>query len=221
MNFATLALAGALLQVATPVPLPTQAPQAPLKAPAVLVERIVDTGRQVRRLTFFDNRMTVLSVREGGQRVFFVRHQLTQEEWIGYLAALNAETAQLEGEDSSLGPWSAGPVGTITVHLGGGGPRSLRYSPMDVQRLDRARLVGVLDDLEALLELTSPSEEALRGWVPRKGDRVEMYEGATAVVERVRKDGVIILDFEGSPVIEVVIPDHRELRIRRVLARGR
>ena len=46
-----------------------------------------------------------------------------------------------------------------------------------------------------------------------------MYEGDVAVVERVREDGVIILDFQGSPVIEAVLPDHRELRIRRVLPR--
>jgi len=205
-------LAVALLQAATP-------PPAGLRAPSVLVERIVTMPSQTRRLTLFDNRMVVLSVREGERRMTFIRHTLTDEEWIGYLMALTAEAAHLEGETSSLTPWSAGPVGTITVHLGGGGRRVLVYSPMDVQRLDRGRLIAALDDLEALLERTSPSEEALRGWEPRRGDRVEMFEGGIAVVERVRGDGVLILDFEGSPLIEVLIPDNRELRIRRVLPR--
>jgi hypothetical protein len=93
----------------------------------------------------------------------------------------------------------------------------IRFSPMSVVKMPLARIQGALDDLEFHVLEASPSAEALRTWVPRKGDRVELMNGTSATVVEVWDDGMLILEHDSTYVRESIAAGMRDQIILRVV----
>jgi hypothetical protein len=214
-----LALTFVLAQVVLdPVPVPTPSPT-PVRAPTVVVERIVDAGAQTRRLTLFANRVAVVSLREGERQVLLRRLTLDEEEYIGYLLALERDATKIDQRRSAFSTTGRGGSGVITLAVSGV-QRRLEYRTLDAQDISTARLITTLDDIERRVVESNPAEEELRGWEPQEGDVVELVDGQRATVDRVLDEGMVFLRVEGSPLLEAVAPEHRAQRVLRVVRRG-
>jgi hypothetical protein len=83
--------------------------------------------------------------------------------------------------------------------------------------LTTSRLVAALDDLEARVIWGEPTGEELVGWLPKKGDRVELRSGSNATVIEVWNDGTLVLEHESTYINEIVKPEQRAASILRVL----
>jgi len=109
----------------------------------------------------------------------------------------------------------------VTLHIGSKSPRVIRFSPLATVSLELALISGAINDLESLVRAESPSSEALRGWDPRRGDRVELIAGGYALVSEVLDGGVVVLEHEETYIREIVGPDARDKVILRVVERGK
>ncbi len=204
MNATLLALALALApQAATPPP----------HAPRELVERLIPEASGVRRLTVFADGSAVLSAPTGSGRLLR-RRTLERDELVALLGTVREALPGLE----RLAADSAGPA-VLRLRRPGSGLLVLRYDPSRVPPLPLGRVLAALDDLEAQLREAPQVAEAVRGWAPRPGDRVELWGGGTAVVTEVREGGVVVLEHEGSPAIEALRVRDLPARVRRVLGR--
>ncbi len=197
---------------AAPEPTPT-----PVTAPVAVAERVVTRDGRITRLSLFSNRVAVLSEREDGHPIFSRRRTLTHEEYVGYLAALTRDAPLVLGDDREPPPSDPNNRATLTLRVGSGPPHTVEYSPLSVTRLALSRLNAALDDLESVLRDTSPSRAALESWRPAPGDRVELWGGETARVVEVRDDGVVVIEHDNTPVIEVLAAEQLAQRVRRVL----
>jgi len=186
------------------------------QVPTALVERHRTINDTATRITLFDNRMAVTTVRVDGKQVFFRQLSLPIEEFDVYLQVLEEVADTAQGEPQSFLEDGDSEV-TISLHLQGHSPRTIRFSPLQVLGLDTNRLMVALDDLERRVAETSPSHEALRTWQPHKGDRVELFNGSKATVDEVRDDGVIVLIHDDTSIIEAVQGENASLVILRVL----
>jgi hypothetical protein len=83
--------------------------------------------------------------------------------------------------------------------------------------LPLAQISGAINDLEALVRQSSPSSEDLKGWDPRRDDRVELMSGGYARVTEVLDEGVLVLEHEGTYIREIVGLDARDDVILRVV----
>ncbi len=223
MIAAALALA---LQAYVVLPTPTggemPTPVPVLEAPIPVVERIVRLPESTTRLTLFDNRVAVVSVRPGEGRPLLRKRTLSPGEYMGYLQALARVTAALRELGPDLNRLSGRePDATVTLNIGTEGPLEVRYSTLQVPRLAVGRLEGILDDLQKFVEETPPAYDEITAWKPRRGDRVRMVTGQTARVEEVLEDGAVILEMEDVGILELVGPSNRTDRIIAVLERGK
>jgi len=189
----------------------------PARAPGVVVERVVEFGPLVRRLTLFTNRVAVVSIREGERHLILRRLTLGENEYAAYVVAIGRCLEQIpESGDSPVVVEGRGH-GVITTRVGSGAPRKIEYWNLAALDLATGRLVAVLDDIGERVVTSNPAEEELLGWAPAVGDVVELSTGERATVTEVREDGVLVLDLERSPLLEEVAPEHWAQRIRRLV----
>jgi hypothetical protein len=199
------------LSAAEPTPLPT--------TPTPVIERIVTLPQQVRRVSLFDNRVAVVSIRENGVQVEVRRLTLDEHEFDIYLRAiqLDAETAGTEQADDIHGAESHG---LLLVNVGPRAPWRLEYSTIAVADLSTGRLLSVVNDIEKRVLDASVSAESLRGWEPRVGDLVLTFSGQKARVSDIYDGGMIELEYEEVAIIEKVPAVNFDRVILEVLERA-
>jgi hypothetical protein len=149
----------------------------PLRAPGVVVERVVDFGPLTRRLTLFTNRVAVVSIREGERQVVLRRLTLGENEYAAYIVAVARCLEQIPESSASPADAESFGHGVITTTVGSGPPRRVEYSNLAALDLATGRLVAVLDDIGERVVTSAPGEEELRGWEPAVGDLVEVVTG--------------------------------------------
>jgi len=186
------------------------------RVPEVIIERHWHSGDRAVRVTLFDNRVAVTTVREGGRQVFMRKLTLGEVEFSVYREAI-AEVAAEAGLEDRVPIETLDSGATVTLRLPDGSSRTFTYTPLQVLDLATGRLVAVLDDIQQRVAAASPSEEILKSWDPVEGDVVELYTGGTATVTEVREDGIIVLEQDDTGVILVVPPNERHLIILRVI----
>jgi len=213
------------LQTYVMLPTPTggevPTPGPVMEAPIPVVERLVRLPDGTTRLTLFNNRVAVVSLRPERGEPMLRKRTLTMGEYMGYLEALS----QVAGELRKLGPDLNRLAGreadaTVTLNVGAGERLEIRYSTLQVPRLVVGRLEGILDDLQQFVLDTPPAFDEVRAWQPRRGDRVRMVDGQTARVQEVLDDGALVLEMEDVGILELVGPSNRTDRIAAVLERG-
>jgi hypothetical protein len=191
------------------------------QAPIPVVERVFTEGEVATRVTLFSNRVVVVSIAENGNQGFLQRLTLPVDQYLIYLGILQ-KAAEALGEQpvtSSISTPKSEIV--LTLHIGPTSPRVIRFSPLATVSLELALITGAINDLESLVRAESPSSEALRGWVPRRGDRVELIAGGYAFVSEILDDGVVVLEHEETYIREIVGPEARDKVILRVVERGK
>ncbi len=184
----------------------------------MLVERIVREPTGQTRVTLFDNRVVVVHVTpEKGEPVF--RQWLVPEAtWRVYRTFFENELPRLE-QEMAEGVVTPGESGTLRLTVPGREPLVVRYSTRKVPGLALGRILATLDDIQKQV-LQRPRENLdVVQWQPREGDRVELWDGSTAVVSEVRKTGVVVLEHDDSPLIEAVSKEELPVRVRRVLGK--
>jgi hypothetical protein len=202
-----LLAAGAVVTAAVEVPLP-------------VVERFIEVGDRMTRLSLFDDRTAVVSIREGDRRVAYHQERLSVNDYRDIIERLTA----LEGrvQSRNLGDVTLeGTSATIRLSVPGGSPRLVDYSLARYQDEHTAELVALLDDLQRLVT-TPPLEEApdLLAWNPRVGQRVELRTGTIGVVTQVYPSGLIVIEEEDSELLGYVTPETRTAIIRRLVEDG-
>lgn len=189
------------------------------EVPNVIIERHWFHGDRAVRVTLFDNKMAVTTVREKGNQVFLRQLTLDDGEYEIYIKAFTEVASKVgaEGRDP-LGTIDSGAM--VALNLPGFAPSSFSYSPVQMLDLPTARLIAVLDDLQKRVTEVSPSEEALRLWEPAVDDQVELFIGRTATVTEIRENGLLIMETSGTGIILVVPREEWSLIIQKVLPRG-
>ena len=115
--------------------------------PRVVVERHWIHGDRAERITLFDNKMAVTTVREKGVQVFLRQLMLDDGEYEIYLKVFSEVASEAGTGDRD--PLEAIDSGArVTINLPGISPSTFSYSPLQVLDLKTARLVGGLDDLQ-------------------------------------------------------------------------
>jgi hypothetical protein len=189
-------------------------------APRILAERIVTVGERSVRVTLFDNRMAVTTVREDGEQVFFRHMELEQETFVAYLGAINRDAQAILDAKYERALDGEEPHGVVYMWVENRGVVRVRYPRSALLDLPMARLSSALDDLEQHVSAASPSLEELRDWEPRRGDVVELISGGRARVLEVREENILVLEYEDVAVIQMVPAESSADLIRRVIERG-
>lgn len=196
--------------------------QDPPTIPSPVVERWLTTDGTVTRMSLFDNRVAVVSIRYPGQEEPAVRRlTLDPGEYEVYATAIERQAravAEAQRHERREVPRSDGGQGRILVPLDAT-TVEVRYSTMEVLDLPRSRLVSAVDDLERRVLESLPGEESLRGWTPEKDELVELLDGRIARIDEVWKDGTIVLEDVHSLVRETVVPDLRTRVIAKPLGK--
>jgi hypothetical protein len=192
-------------------------PLASAQAPVPVVERTVTQGEVATRVSLFSNRVIVVTTRRDDIQDF-VRHvTLPQNEYLVYLEALEANAKKLGENPISSHVSSSNAEVTLTLHVGPDAPCTLTFSPLSSLDLPLARIMAAMDDLEQQALDANPAADAIRSWVPHKGDRVELLNGTFATVVEVWDDGLLILEHDLTYLREAVAPDVRDQVILRIL----
>jgi len=187
------------------------------QAPIPVVERIVTLRNQKTRVTLFSNRAVVVSISLDDERDFFRRITLPEDQYLVYLGALQTDAEDLEEDPVSSDIGAADSGIQVTLHIGPDAPRLLRFPSVAILSLQLARIMSVFDDLQQQVYDASPSAEEVRVWEPRRGDRVQLFNGRYAEVAEVWNDGILVLEHEDTYIREVVIPANRDRVILHIV----
>jgi len=187
------------------------------QAPVPVVERTVTQGEVATRVSLFSNRVVVVTVRRDGVQDFVRSMTLPDDQYMVYLATFQANAEELDERPISSRVDTSQAEVVLSLHVGPDAPRVIRFSPMSVVKLPLARIIGALDDIQFQAFEASSSAEAMRVWEPRKGDRVELFNGTTATVVEVWDDGLLILEHDQTYVRESISPGVRDQVILRVV----
>ena len=194
------------------------------QAPIPVVERITARRTLNIRVTLFSNGMVVLTGRdtESDTQVFMRQTLLDHGDLMVYISMLEEDATALDIDEpvSSDVATSESEV-TLVLHVGPDAPRLLRFSPVATMTMPLARIMGVLDDLHQQVLAASPSEETLRDWVPRRGDRVQLLTGEYAQVREIWEEGLVVLECEGTYLRVMVLPGRADEVILRVVETAR
>ena len=186
-------------------------------APNPVVERFLEVGGREMRVTLFSNGVVVVSGQRDGERVFFRQVQLTEPEYMGYLAALERDADELSKADELPKADGSGGTGTVTLHVGPDAPLKFSYSSMAIQNLATTRLLGTLDDLEYQVIWREPTGAGIEGWEPEIGDVVLLRSGTRATVVDLGRAGTIILEHDVTHIHEIVPEGQRKQVIFEVV----
>jgi hypothetical protein len=187
------------------------------QTPVPVVERTTTRGEVATRVSLFSNRVVVVTTRRNNKQDFVRRITLPDDQYMVYLGTFQAAAEELDRQPVSSQVETSDAEVVLSLHVGSKGPRMIRFSPMSVVKMPLARIQGALDDLEFHVLEASPSAEALRTWVPRKGDRVELMNGTSATVVEVWDDGMLILEHDSTYVRESIAAGMRDQIILRVV----
>ena len=168
-------------------------------------------------MSLFSNGVVVVTIRRDDKQELLRRMTLAEDQYMVYLAVIQQNTRELGVRPVTSSVETSHAEVVLSLHAGLDTPRTIRFSPMSSVKLPLAKILGALDDLQLQALEASPSEEAMREWRPRKGDRVELLTGKTATVAEVWDDGMVILELDGTYVRESVPVDLRSQIILRVL----
>ncbi len=166
--------------------------------PSYLVERVVTTGTETRRLSVFRDGVAVLATGAGEQRRV-VRLGLEPVELRSLLQLLD----ECAGELGTLPPAVPRPgEGSVELRLAPPErePVVVRHSLAEVPSAAEARLTQALDAIETLLAARQPGWEDLRGWQPAVGDVVELDDRRVVRV-------VELLAGSETPLARVMVGD--------------
>lgn len=188
------------------------------EVPNVVVERHWFHGDRAVRITLFDNKMAVTTVREDDRQVFFRQLTLGDGEYEIYIKAMS-EVADKAGRSDRVAVETIDSGARVALNLPAFSPSDFSYSPLQVLDLPTARLVAVLDDLQKRVTEASPSQETLRLWEPAIDDMVELYVGGIARVTEIRENGVLVMEQADTGIIMVVPREEWHLFILKVLPR--
>lgn len=202
-------------------PTPTTTPRPVPAAPRAIVERLVTTPDQFTRLSLFDDRIAVVSMRHDDQ-VVVRRRLLDTEEYAVYRAAMILEAGALTDDAVKQPIGDTAPVrAELRLDLDPEtAARRLVYSPLRLQGIPLERLQDMLDDLEAQVIATPQTQVELARWQPRLGDRVELVVRRQATVIQVEEDGLVVLEHDGTHVREWVPVAGRTTAIQSLLGRS-
>jgi len=166
--------------------------------PSYLVERVVTTGAETRRLSVFRDGVAVLATGESEQRRV-VRLGLQSVELRSLLQLLEECHADL----AALPPATPRPgEGSVELRVAAPGrePVTVRRNLAEVPSAAEARLTQALDAIETTLAARDPSWQDLRGWQPAVGDVVDLDDG-----RRVRV--IELLSGSETPLARVLVGD--------------
>jgi len=194
-----------------------QVPTPSSPVPGPLVERTLSVRSRQVRISLFENRVVVVSVSRDDERILFRQMTLDEDEFVAYLAAVQRDAIELAKGDRLSSTEATTGIGIITLYVGPKVPNEIRYSSIAVLDLVTARLVATLDDLEQRVLWGEPSAAELKGWEPKRGDRVELRNGVRAEVIEVRQDGALVLEHDATWINEVVAAGQWQTIIRQVL----
>ena len=187
------------------------------QAPVPVAERFVTRLDQKTRVSLFSNRAVVVSIVKGDEQDFLRRITLPEDQYMVYLGALQTDAENLGDEPVSSDIGSAGSSVDVVLHVGPDSPRLIRFPSMAAVSLQLARIMSVFDDLQQQVFDASPSAEEVRTWEPRKGDRVQLFNGNYAIVAEVWTDGLLVLEHEDTFIREVVAPAYRDQVILHIV----
>ena len=189
------------------------------QTPVPVAERIITQADISTRVTLFSNQVVVVTIRQNGVQGFNQRITLPDDQYLVYLGILQANAKELGEQPVNSAVNSPHTSVELTLHVGPGSPRLIRFSPMSTVSLELARIIGALDDLENQVRDASPSTEEIRTWDPERGDRVELMNGTFAEVAEVLEDGGLVLEHEDTYIREVLAPGTWDLVILHVVGR--
>ncbi len=177
---------------------------APAQAPVPVAERIVSHGHTTTRTSLFSNRTVVVSISEDGRQGVLRTLTLPEDQYFIYLEILEEAARELGEEPVSSDVGTSQDRVELRLHIGLAAPRTLEFPPMAVVNLPLSQITGALNDLETVTLASSLSAEALRGWQPRRGDRVELLAGGFARVAEVLDEGIVVLEYEVTYIRQIV-----------------
>jgi len=187
------------------------------QAPVPVVERTTTRAEVATRVSLFSNRVVVVTTRRFNKQDFVRRITLPDDQYMVYLRIFQTAAEELDRQPVSSQVDTSDAEVVVSLHVGPNAPRTIRFSPMSVVKLPLAKILGALDDLELHVFEASPSAEAMRTWVPRKGDRVELMDGTRATVVEVWDDGLLIIEHDSTYVRESIAAGLRDQIILRVV----
>jgi len=186
--------------------------------PSYLVERVVTTGVETRRLSVFRDGTAVLATGAGEQRRI-VRLGLEPVELRSLLQLLEECVAELGALPPSPPRPSEGTI-ELRVAVPGRDPFAVRRSLAEVPSAAEARLAQALDAIETTLAARKPEWQDLRGWQPAVGDAVELDDGRVVrVVELLAGSETPlarVMVGDGPLVIVFAVDELRRHAVRRV-----
>jgi hypothetical protein len=189
------------------------------QAPIPVVERVFTDGEVATRVTLFSNRVVVVSIAQNGVHGYFKHIALPPDQYLIYLGILQRAVEELGEKPVTSAVSTPRSQIALTLHIGPDSPRKIEFSPMATVSLPLAQISGAVNDLEHLVRESSPSSETIKGWDPKRGDRVELMVGDYARVTEVLDDGFLVLEHEDTYIREIVGPDVRDEVILRVVER--
>jgi len=187
------------------------------QAPVPVVERTTTRAEVATRVSLFSNQVVVVTTTRIDKQDFVRRITLPYDQYMVYLGIFQAAAEELDKQPVSSQVDTSDAEVVVSLHVGPNAPRRIRFSPMSVVKLPLAKIQGALDDLELQVFEASPSAEAMRTWIPRKGDRVELMDGTTATVVEVWDDGLLIIEHDSTYVRESIAAGLRDQIILRVV----
>jgi hypothetical protein len=186
--------------------------------PSYLVERVVASGAETRRLSVFRDGVAVLAAGSGEQRRV-LRFGLEPVELRSLLQLLEECVGELEALPPVPPRPSEGMV-VLRVAMPGREPVEVRHSLAEVPSAAEARLTQALDAIETMLAARKPEWQDLRGWQPAVGDEVELDDGRVVRVVELLSGSETplarVMVGDGPLVIVFAIDELRRHAVRRV-----
>jgi hypothetical protein len=167
--------------------------------PTYLVERVITSAGQERRVSVFRDGTVVLAI-SGKERAEWLARQHLQPAEMQVLGQVINESY----DELRRGPFDTQAPGDAWVELRlappGRDPLIVRYPLAGVAMQPEARVSQALDQLDKKLSSGPPDRENLDTWMPRVGERVLMDDGQPVEILDVSQGPT-------GPVIEVRLDD--------------
>jgi len=176
-------------------------------APTPVLERFLTVRDREVRTSLFSNGVVVVSGHRDGEQIFFRQITLDDDQFAGYLAAIQRDAAELAEADELPSATGSGGRGVVIIHVDPRGPMQFSYSSMAVYDLATTRLLSTIDDLEQHVMFGPQTGAGTAGWTPRVGDVVKLRSGGLAKVIEVRDGGTLVLEHQSTYINELVPAD--------------
>ncbi len=186
------------------------------RVPSPVAERTLEVRGQSTRVTLFDNRLAVVSMRAGDDNPVVRTLRLSEADfdtWVAILErSMEAENDEIE---SSVQAFDA--VCRVRVYVGPDAPYTFEMPPAAAVDRYLRQVLDVLDAIEKQVLEAPAWYEEVTGWQPAVGDRVRLARGNLATVVELVEGGIIVVEHDGTWVREVIPPDARVMVIVDVL----